>query len=321
MSTELGADLVGQSVLVTGGAGFIGSRLAAALTDHCEVTVLDDLSRGDAERVPSGAELIRGDVRDPADLESAIDGADVVFHQAALADVRTSLRSPVEGNLRTASGTVKVLEAARREDARVVTASSAAVYGQPDALPIHESDRTAPTTPYGIDKLAADQYTRAFADLYGLPTVALRYFNVYGPGVTDGPDSGVVSAFLDRARSDAVLTVHGDGTQTRDFVHVDDVVQANLRAATTETSGRAYNVGTGTGVAVREVAERVTRVLDSDSDIVHGDRREGDIQHSRASIGRARSELGYEPTVSFGEGLETLVDDDRAAVPGRVGRQ
>ncbi|WP_459191997.1 NAD-dependent epimerase/dehydratase family protein [Halosimplex sp. J119] len=313
MPHDPASDLAGESVLVTGGAGFIGSHLAAALTDHCDVTVLDDLSTGEAANVPDEAEFVEGDVRDPVDVETAMDGTDVVFHQAALADVRTSVRSPVEAHRRTASGTVKVLDAARREDARVVTASSAAIYGQPDTLPIHESDRKMPTSPYGIDKLAADQHTRAYNELYDLPTVALRYFNVYGPGRTDGGYSGVVSAFLDRARSDAVLTVHGDGTQTRDFVHVEDIVQANLLAGSTSETGQAYNVGTGTGVTVQEVAERVTDVVDSDSSIGYGDAREGDIKHSRAAIGRARSQLGYEPTYSFADGLETLVE--RASVP------
>ncbi|QPV63605.1 NAD-dependent epimerase/dehydratase family protein [Halosimplex litoreum] len=316
MTTDPASELGGQRVLVTGGAGFVGSHLTGALTDRCEVTVLDDCSTGEPGNVPDGAELIRGDVRDPTDLERAMDGVEVVFHQAALADARASLRSPVEGHRRTATGTVKVLDAARRADARVVTASSAAVYGRPDTLPIRESDRKTPLTPYGIDKLAADQYTRRFADRYGLETVTLRYFNVYGPGPTghrSGPGD-VVGTFLDRARSGDVLPIEGDGTQTRDFVHVEDVVRANLRAATTDATGRAYNVGSGSGVSVREVAERVVRLVDSDSEIVHNDPREGASRHRRAALGRARSRLGYEPAYSFEEGLTTLVD--RAAVPG-----
>ncbi|WP_436910122.1 NAD-dependent epimerase/dehydratase family protein [Halosimplex marinum] len=317
MATDPASDLDGKSVLVTGGAGFVGSHLAAALTDRCEVTVLDDCSTGDPDAVPDGAAFRRGDVRDPTDLGEAMRGVDVVFHQAALSDVGASVRSPVEGHRRTASGTVKVLDAARREDARVVAASSAAVYGQPDTLPIRESDRKTPVSPYGIDKLAADQHTRGFADRYGMETVALRYFNVYGPGRAGdragGKVDGVVGAFLDRARSDRVLPVEGDGTQTRDFVHVSDVVRANLLAATTDATGRAYNVGTGTGVPVREVAERVVQLVDSDSEIVHVEPREGDIDHSRAALGRARSRLGYEPTCDFEAGLATLVD--RATVP------
>ncbi|WP_436930367.1 NAD-dependent epimerase/dehydratase family protein [Halosimplex halobium] len=318
MGSDPASGLDGASVLVTGGAGFVGSHLAAALTDRCEVTVLDDCSTGDPARVPDGADLLRGDVRDPTDLGPAMRGVDVVFHQAALSDPRASARSPVEGHRRTASGTVKVLDAARREGARVVTASDAAVYGRPDTLPVRESDRKTPLSPYGIDRLAADQYTRQFADRYGMETVALRYFEVYGPDLTDdrgdttGAD-GVVGTFLDRARSGRVLPVEGDGTRTRDLVHVDDVVRANLLAATTDATGRAYNVGTGTGIPVGEVAQRVVDLVDSDSEVVHVDPREDAVTHRRAALGRARSRLGYEPTCDFSEGLATLVD--RAAVP------
>lgn len=308
MRTDPASDLSGQSVLVTGGAGFVGSHLAAALTDHCEVTVLDDCSTGDPENVPEGADLRRGDVRDPVDLGTAMRGVDVVFHQAALADARASTRSPVEGHRRTASGTVKVLDAARREDVRVVTASSAAVYGRPDTLPIRESDRKTPTTPHGTDKLAADQYTRRFADRYGMETVALRYFDVYGPARAGGSGGCVVGEFFDRARSGDVLVVEGDGTQTRDFVHVSDVVRATLLAATTDATGRAYNVGSGTGTAVRAVAERVTRLVGSDSRIVYDEPRDGAVDHSRAALGRARSQLGYEPTYDLEAGLATMVD-------------
>ncbi|MFB6151450.1 MAG: NAD-dependent epimerase/dehydratase family protein [Haloarculaceae archaeon] len=307
MRNDVPADLAGASVLVTGGAGFIGSHLAERLAGNCRVTVLDDLSTGDPAAVPEGATLVRGDVRDPADVTEAVRGTDVVFHQAALPDVTETVRSPVESHRRNATGAVTVLDAARREDARVVFASSAAVYGQPRSLPIDESDRKTPTSPYGIDKLAADQHARAYADLYGLPTVSLRYFNVYGPGRTAASGSGVVNAFLERARDGETLVVHGDGSQTRDFVHVSDVVDANLRAATTDHVGLAYNVGTGDAVSVREVADRVTRTLGSGSDVVHGEPRDGDIQHSRASIDRARLKLGFDPTYDFAAGLETMV--------------
>ena len=304
MTSDQLEKLAGQSVLITGGAGFIGSNLAATLAEVCDVTVLDDLSTGDRSQVPTEVEFIAGDVRDPVDLGTAMQGTDVVFHQAALANVRTAIRSPVEGHRRTASGTVKVLDAARREDVRVVTASSAAIYGEPDRLPIHESDSKTPTSPYGIDKLAADQHTRAFEDMYGLPTVSLRYFNVYGS--PEANTKGVVSAFLDRARSGGALPIHGDGTQTRDFVHVNDVVQANLLAATTDETGRAYNIGTGTGTSIQTVAERVKEFTDADGEIVYGAPRSGDLKYSRASIGRARSELGYEPSCTFLDGLKSV---------------
>jgi UDP-glucose 4-epimerase len=307
MTDEPAGALAGQSVLVTGGAGFIGGHLAARLADRCDVTVLDDLSTGDREVVPDGARFVRGDVCDPATVEEAVDGADVVFHHAAMADVGRTIEAPVDGHRRNATGTVLVLDAARRADARVVFASSAAVYGQPDSLPIHETDPTSPTSPYGIDKLAADGYTRTYAEQYGLPTVALRYFNVYGPAPAGVGSRGVVRAFLDRALAGEPLTLHGGGDQTRDFVHVRDVLDATLRAAVTDATGRAYNVGTGERTTVRGVAEAVLAATGADSELVHRPPRDGDIRHSCADIGRARETLGFEPAYGFREGIRTMV--------------
>lgn len=306
VGAELLAPLAGSSVLVTGGAGFVGSRLAGALAEVCDVTVLDDLTTGTLAAVPDRAKLVRGDVRDVETVVPLVTEADVVFHQAALADVRTSVRSPVETHTRNAGGTVTVLDAARRTDTRVVLASTAAVYGRPDSLPVRESDPKRPTSPYGVAKLAADGYARTYADLYGLETVVLRYFNVYGADRRDGaPD--VVSTFAERARAGEPLVVHGDGSQTRDFVHVDDVVQANVRAATTDDTGRAFNVGTGERTSIRSVAQRVRRATNATSDLVYGEARPGDVDHSCAAIDRARESLGYEPTVGIDAGLRSVV--------------
>ncbi|WP_458205177.1 NAD-dependent epimerase/dehydratase family protein [Haladaptatus sp. NG-SE-30] len=296
----------GQTVLVTGGAGFVGSHLAAALVAENDVRIIDDLSSGKRGNVPADATLVDGDVRDPSAVREAMQGVDIVFHEAAMVSVERSVEHPLRSHAVTCDGSLVVLEQARQEDARVVLASSAAVYGHPDTLPISESERKTPTSPYGVDKLTADHYARRFSDLYGVETVALRYFNIYGP--RQNPEySAVVRVFLDQARRGDPITIEGDGTQTRDFVHISDVVQANLRAATTDRTGRAYNVGTGESVTIRELAETVRDVTDSDSDIVHIDPRPGDIDHSRADISRAREELGYEPTVSLSEGLASLV--------------
>jgi UDP-glucose 4-epimerase len=306
LETDIATSLEGTSVLVTGGAGFIGGHLVRELNSVCDVTVLDDLSSGDPAVVPDGVEFVHGDVRDSQTVTEAVSGQDVIFHQAALVDVTDTIRRPLEGHSRNATGTVTVLEAARQTGARVVVASSAAVYGHPDSLPVQESAPKRPISPYGIDKIAADRYARVYADLYDLPTVTLRYFNVYGPSQSNHVGKGVVDAFLERASRDDPVTIHGDGTQTRDFIHVQDVVRANLLAATTDTVGRAYNVGTGTSVSIREVADRIVKVVDSESEVIHGDPRDGDIQHSRADIGRVRTELDFEPQYDFLDGLETI---------------
>ncbi len=298
----------GQTILVTGGAGFVGSHLAEALVEHNDVRILDDFSAGKRGNVPEGATVIEGDVCDPNILGEAMSGVDTVFHEAAMVSVSKSVEHPLRSHAVTSDGSLVVLDRARREDARVVLASSSAVYGHPESVPIPESACKRPTSPYGIDKLTADQYARRFSDLYGLETVVLRYFNIYGP--RQNPEySAVVRTFFDRAIRGEDITIEGDGTQTRDFVHVDDVVAANCRAATTDRVGEAFNVGTGTSITVRGLAEAIRRVTDSDSDIVHADPRPGDIDDSRADLTRAREGLGYEPAVSLSDGLESLVGE------------
>lgn len=292
-------------VLVTGGAGFIGSALVESLRTETSVRVLDVRPGTD---LPDGVEVIAGDVRDPEVVNRAVADVDVVFHEAALVSVEESINRPVESHAINATGTLNVLEAAREHDARVVVASSAAIYGDPDSVPITESAALQPSSPYGLDKLAADRYARLYNDLYGVETVALRYFNVYGPGQT-GDYAGVIDVFLERARAGEPLPVHGDGDQTRDFVHVADVVAANRRAASTDAVGQAFNVGTGRSVSIAEVARLVQRFTDSESPIVHEPPREGDVLHSRADLTRARSELGYEPSIDFEHGLEALVEN------------
>lgn len=295
--------------LVTGGAGFIGSHLVGELLDRGHaVSVLDDLSTGQEMKLPEQATLHVGDVGDDDVVTPAVADADVVFHQAGLVSVDRSIAAPLASHATNVTGTLRVLEAAREHDTRVVLASSAAIYGSPTYTPIDEDHPLAPTSPYGLDKLAADQYTRLYHDLYDLETVSLRYFNVFGPRQTGGAYAGVVSVFVEQALAGEPLTVHGDGSQTRDFVFIDDVVEANLCAASTDTVGRAYNVATGSGLTIGELAETIIDVTQSSSDVVHVTPRAGDIDRSVADVSAARGDLGFEASVSLREGLERTVE-------------
>jgi UDP-glucose 4-epimerase len=301
------SELANRTVLVTGGAGFVGSHLVDALVPANDVRVLDDLSAGRRANLPDEAGLVEADVRDADALADAAADVDVVFHQAAIVSVTESVEDPTGSHAVNSTATLSVLEAARRADARVVLASSCAVYGHPDAVPIPETAPAAPTSPYGLQKYTLDAYARLYHDLYGLETVPLRYFNVYGPRQRGGDYAGVIRAFLSQARAGGPMTIHGDGEQTRDFVHVSDVVRANLLAATTEDVGRAYNVGTGDAVTVRRLADLVRDAVGSDAAVVHEPERPGDIRRSEADLTRAREGLGYEPTVTLREGLADLV--------------
>ncbi|ELY86277.1 NAD-dependent epimerase/dehydratase family protein [Natrinema altunense] len=300
-----------STILVTGGAGFIGSHLVEALAPHNEVRVLDDFTTGDRAYLPDDVTVVDGDVRDPIALQKAARGVDVIFHHAALVSVTQSVDDPRRSNQTNLEASLLVLEQARQEDARVVVASSAAVYGHPETLPVPETASTTPTSPYGVQKLAADQYARLYEGLYGLETVALRYFNVYGPRQR-GPYSGVISTFLEQARADEPITVEGDGRQSRDFVHVSDVVRANLRAATTDAVGEAYNIGTGQRTTILDLAETIRTATGSDSTIVHREPRSGDIRHSGADTSKATRQLGFDATVGIESGIRSLVGDDRS---------
>jgi len=296
-----------QTVLVTGGAGFIGGHLVDALAPANRVRVLDH-AVGANDAVPPSVEVFEADVRDQDTMAQAAADVDLIFHEAAVVSVERSVADPRETNDVNLTGTMHVLEAARREDARVVFASSAAVYGRPERVPIQEADATRPLSPYGLQKLAADEYCRLYHDLYGLETVPLRYFNAYGPGSSGGDYAGVITAFAQRLAAGDPLVVDGDGSQTRDFVHVEDIVRANLLAATTDAVGQAYNVGTGRSVSIRDLAETMAEVAATEVPIEHGPARPGDVPESEADISRAREQLGYEPQVTLADGLRDLVN-------------
>ena len=300
--------------LVTGGAGFIGSHIAERLLSRGDsVRIYDNLSSGRRENMASFAssiELVEADVRDAASLEKAAAGCEVIFHEAAIVSVPYSVEHPQETHDTNIQGTLNVLLAARGAGVRrVVFASSAAVYGDDPVQPKTESMLPCPIAPYGVEKLTGEHYLRVFSKLYGVQTVALRYFNVFGPRQDPtSAYSGVISIFVDRALTGRTPTIFGDGSASRDFVFVDDVVQANLAAASREgVSGRAINVACGKGTTLNELLGCLGRVTEREIRATYAAPRAGDIPVSLADIGLARKLLGYEPRVGIEEGLRALV--------------
>ena len=300
-------------VLVTGGAGFIGSNLATALVDAGHhVRVLDDLSSGSRENVAPEVDLVTADVADESAVGKAVDGVEVVFHQAAHRAVLRSVEHPLATDTANTHGTLTVLKAALDAGARrVVYASSSSVYGGATQLPTPETAPTRPRSPYAVTKLAGEHYCRVFAELYGLETVSLRYFNVYGP--RQRPDSAyaaVIPLFVDALREGRAPLVHGDGLQSRDFTYIDDVVAANVAAATAPPdvcSGIAYNVAGGAAYTLLDLLGILGRILDVDPRPEHSDPRPGDVRHSRADIAAAERDLAHRPRVSFEDGLRRTV--------------
>jgi UDP-glucose 4-epimerase len=300
--------------LVTGGAGFIGSHLVEALTAAGKpVRVLDDLSTGLKQNLAglsSAPELIVGDVADPAAAARAVEGVDTVYHLAALASVQRSVERPDESHRVCATGTVCLLDAARKAGVRrVVYAASASAYGLPTSEVQTEADSVKPLSPYAAAKLAGELYLEAFAATYGIETVRLRFFNIFGPRQrADSPYSGVIAIFTAALSQGRPPTIFGDGLQTRDFTYVTDVAQALQKAAVAPgVSGKVYNVGTGRGVSLLELLDALNRQLGTNVAPKLAPARAGDIRHSRADISRIRKDLGYEPKVAFEDGLaETL---------------
>jgi UDP-glucose 4-epimerase len=300
--------------LVTGGAGFIGSNLAdALLAEGADVRILDNLSTGFRENVPEGAELVEGDIRDEVAVRAAVQGVDVVFHQAASRAVLQSVQDPLSTDLANTHGTLLVLKAAADAGVRrVVAASSSSVYGGAEQLPTPETAPLVPRSPYAVSKLAGEHYCRVWSELFGLETVALRYFNVFGP--RQRPDSAyaaVVPLFLRALRSGSRPTVHGDGLQSRSFAYIDDVVAANLAAAAAPSescSGRAYNIAGNLSQTLLQLLEELGSILEVPVDPHHTEPRAGDIRHSSADLVAAARDLGWAPHVSFSDGLRRTVE-------------
>jgi UDP-glucose 4-epimerase len=301
--------------LVTGGAGFIGSHLVEALVARGHsVRVLDNFNTGERANlvgVRGRIDLVEGDITDLDTVRAAVRGAEVVFHQAALASVPRSVADPMATHRACVDGTLHVLLAAREEGVRrVVYAASSSAYGNSDRLPKCEADPTAPLSPYAVAKLAGEHYCAAFTEVYGLETVRLRYFNVFGPRQTpDSPYAAVIPLFIRALTSGDRPVIHGDGGQSRDFTFVDDVVQANLRAAAAPgVAGQVFNVACGRRTSLLELLGHLNTLLGTSVEPVHTEPRPGDVRHSQADIGRACDLLGYRPTTDIPAGLRRCLD-------------
>lgn len=301
--------------LVTGGAGFIGSHLASELLQRGEdVRIADNFATGKEANLAvlnGRAEVVRGDLADSEVARRAVHGMDVVLHQAAIPSVPRSVDDPVTSHRANIDTTLNLLVAARDAGVRrVVYAASSSAYGDTPTLPKREDMPPNPLSPYALQKLVGEQYLQLFSKLYGLETVSIRYFNVFGPRQDpSSPYSGVIALFVTRLLAGRAPTIIGDGGQTRDFTYVTNVVDGVLKAATAPgVSGRVINVATGQRISINHLFETVRKLVGGSVAPEYGPERAGDVRDSLADITLARQLLGYEPSVSFEEGLERTVD-------------
>jgi UDP-glucose 4-epimerase len=298
-----------MKALITGGAGFIGSNLAGRLiADGHQVTVLDDLSSGYSSNLDAfpGVRFIQGDVRDARSVATAAEGADVVFHLAASVGNKRSIDRPLLDADINVMGTLTVLEAARAAGIpKVVISSSAGIFGELRTLPINESHPVDPDSPYGASKLCGEKHGLVYAKLFGMEVIALRYFNVYGPNQRFDAYGNVIPIFVFQALRGERLTIFGDGEQTRDFVNVADVVQANIRAAQTRNLSGAFNIGSGTRISINKLVSELQAALGQEIDVSYGPPRPGDVRDSLADISSAAAAFGFNPSVPIDAGLAT----------------
>jgi len=295
---------------VTGGAGFIGSAVVAALLRRGhQVTVFDNLTSGHRRNLNPDVPFIDGDIRDAHAVIRGLRGADVVYHLAASVGNKRGLENPTNDASVNAIGTLNVLEAARIAGCKkVVYSSSAAIYGETVQLPVEEDQPKRPLTPYAISKLAGENYVLAYSALYGMEGICLRYFNVYGEGQRFDVYGNVIPIFVTNALKGRTLTIYGDGEQTRDFVNIADVAEANVRAAEASGVSGAFNVGSGSATTINEVATLIVDSCPTKVAVVHGPPRAGDVRHSRADISSAIGSLGYRPAVELQLGLNRYVE-------------
>ena len=305
-----------SSYLITGGAGFIGSSIGRALLARGDkVRILDNFFSGKRENLADVAgdiELIEGDIRDPATTARACAGIEVVYHEAAIPSVPRSLADPISSNDVNIAGTLNVLHEAKKAGVRrVVYAASSSAYGDTPTLPKIETMRPAPLSPYAVGKLAGEHYMAVFAGAYGLETVCLRYFNVFG--ARQDPKSeyaAVIPRFVTAGLAGQGVTIYGDGTQSRDFCYIDNTVEANMAASTApaaDVSGRVFNVACGAATTLNDVVKIIGEIVGHAIPVTYAPGRVGDVKHSLADITAARSQLGYRAAVTFQEGLKRTV--------------
>ena len=309
-------------VVITGGAGFIGGHIAEELaTDGHDVTVIDNFepyydlgikehnveaARSAATAAGGSYELVEASITDQKTVDELVEGTDIIYHQAAQAGVRKSIEQPDKVNRYNVGGTVTMLDAARKHDVeRVVVASSSSVYGKPEYLPYDEAHPTTPVSPYGVSKLATEQYARVYNEIYGLPTVSLRYFTVYGPRMR--PNMAMTN-FVSRCLHGEPPVIYGTGEQTRDFTYVDDVRRINKQLLTDDSAdGEICNIGSTDNIDIQTLAETVRDQIDPTLDIVYDDARAGDAEHTHADVSKANELLGYEPTADIREGVQQFI--------------
>jgi dTDP-glucose 4,6-dehydratase len=306
-----------SEILVTGGAGFIGSHLVDRLLgEGFRVRVIDDLSTGDKKNLAQhhnkkSFQFIEGDIRNFDLVKNAVKGVDAVFHEAALVSVTRSVENPILSNEVNVTGTVNLLKACIDAHVkRFVFASSCAVYGDSQTLPSHENLIPMPLSPYAVSKVAAENYLKVFHEVYGLETVSLRYFNVYGPRQKYGPYSGVIPIFINRLMETKAPIIFGDGEQTRDFVNVKDVVEANMLALTKQNAaGEIFNISTVEATTINKLLKNIQKIMGkTDLEPVYKEPRQGDVRHSYADISKAKKSLAYEPQTHLDEGLKELIE-------------
>ena len=300
-----------KKALVTGGAGFIGSHLAKRLLNEgLEVTIIDDLSMGKIENVPEGAVFIKGDVRSREAVTDAMRGVDIVFHEAARVSIRSSMKGFYDDADVNLMGTLNLLACCAESDVKkLVFASSMAVYADSQApVPISEDYAVEPVSPYGIAKLTAEKYCMQLARDTGKDCIVLRYFNTYGTGQTFTPYVGVITIFIKRLLQGERPMIFGDGEQKRDFVHVSDIVNANILAMPSDGKYRIYNVGTGVATSVNQIAELLCSRIAPEIQAYHVEEHPGELRYSIPDISRISSELGYEPQVKLSDRIDEVIE-------------